>query len=641
MFRQVKQRVEQLLARLQRKAWTSPKEQALQEPLAPSERKTPDNVAEPQWQARVKTLNLEQHGYLISPEMAERVRLALETRPLAGAFLAGPPGSGKTYLVEVVSQALGLPLLVQQLFPGSTEETLFVRLFPDEKGDIRPVEGILVEAARLLGVLPGTQPTAAGVVLLLDEWDKSRPSADGFLLDFLQTGRIRFGNIKVQVPLERLIVFITTNEERDISEPLRRRLCRIELPPLPVEGMQQLLTQSHPNHPLLSLALYLYQVSLHPKMPRPFSVQELRQFLSATAKRDEAHLSNEHLDALIYQFLTKSREAHTLLRTLLEKEETDPSLAPATLPPYLELKRPWRQDSLRAIIEALPKLREEIAQKLREKAYGVLRLREETWQILQTLNRFEPPKSPGKFAAGWVGQTPQGPQIFLRRPLRLEDLSHFVEEEVRTVWGEIALSFAGIRPSMNKAPIRFSVAKALTEVYDLTLVHTAGEGMVFTKKGLRLWVGLPHPELLVEVPFESVMPLKLLGLLLRDASNPYWLQLAQENQWGELGTEILQFLESLPPQGANGLPWGAAFPLPKGTWGIVYLEPDTEGRLYLPKAILWDDPRLSCLGEKMNDNWGYPCELEKHRVRRVTQGRPTATRKLLLGAVEVLYKWIS
>jgi len=641
MNNKAKKTLRTVLASLRGKKLARKAKQAIQGILAFPKRK--GRLMEPAWLSRLHTLRLQEYGYWTSPEIEEQVLLALRTEPLAGAFLAGPPGAGKTYLAEVIAGALGLPLLVQQLFPGSTEETLFVRILPDEQGDIKSVEGILIEAARLLGALPGTSPTVPGVVILLDEWDKSRPSADGILLDFLQRGRIRYGNIKARVPLDRLIVFITTNEERDISEPLRRRLCRIELPPLPIEAIERLLVQSHPNHPLLPLALQLYRFSLHPKMPRPFSLQELRQFLSAATQCGPTSLSNNRLDTLIYQFLTKSREAHTVLHTLIEKQETlsGPPPTETKVPEYLQLIRPWKENDFEKIIQRLPEITEKFENLFREKAHGILRLTEGTWQILQVLSGFQPETSPGQFAAGRGVRTPHGPQIFLKKPLHLKDLSHFLQKEVQMAWGEIALHFPKLKPSLHNQVIRFSIAKTLTDICGLTLVQNQQEGMVFTAKGVRLWVGLPHPELLVEVPLESVTRWKILGLFLRDAGNPYWVELAREQSWRELQEEIVRFLESLPPRGADGLPWGAAFPLPPHTWGLVYLDAEKGGRLYLPKAILRPDPHQSFLGEKMNPKWGYPCNLEKHRVRICSKGSLKAARDILIQTVHALYGWLS
>ncbi len=600
----------------------------------------------PSWQTQVEQLNLKAQGYFVPPAVEQQVKSALRTKPVAGAFLAGPPGSGKTHLAEVVAQALGCPLLVQQLFPGSTEETLFLRLLPDQKGEIKAVDGVLVEAARRVGALPGPYPIAPCVVLLLDEWDKSRPSADGILLDFLQTGRIRFGDIVTQVPLDRLIVFLTTNEEREISEPLRRRLCRIELSPLPPQIIQQLLAKSHRDHPLLPVALRLYELSLHHRMPRPFSIQELRQFLDAIPTPLPPDFSNDRLDALIYQFLTKSREVHTLLRTLLEEagesddtEEARPDLP--TPPEYLQLIRSWRKNTLLELTEDLPLLSEEQVQKWRQQAYGVLTMNEDTWKVIQNITNFNPISKKGRFDGGFLAKTDNGTQIFFTKPITWEHLSLFTAEKKKGTWGEIALRFPTLKVSLHDPLCRKAVGKILTQVFGLLPVHSYPGGMVFSGKGMRLWAGASYSELLLTVPFEPEFPPELLLLVLRDASNPYWARLAQDKSWEELSAEVKRFLENLPFPPSDELPaWGAAFPLPKGQWGFVLITADHTGRLYLPTKLLRDESGLRLLGENMNKDWGYRCPLNSHRVRSLQKETPEATQSVLIEAVEYFYAWV-
>ena len=63
------------------------------------------------------------------------------------------------------------------------------------------------------------------VILVLDEWDKTRPSADSFLLDFLQTGRVNFSGRVYTADLARLMVFLTFNVERELSEPSVAAVC--------------------------------------------------------------------------------------------------------------------------------------------------------------------------------------------------------------------------------------------------------------------------------------------------------------------------------------------------------------------------------------------------------------------------------
>jgi MoxR-like ATPase len=184
---------------------------------------------------------LNKEGYVITPEKALSVELALHTtKPVAGAFLKGNAGSGKTSLVEVLGRGLGREVFFYQCFPGTREEDLLIKLIPDEKkkSGIRLARGVVMEAA----MASMTRP----VFLMLDEWDKTRPSADSFLLDFLQSGRINFAGQSCTAKLENIVVWVALNEEREVSEPLLRRLPVINFEPLPASLVRQALNLSHP-----------------------------------------------------------------------------------------------------------------------------------------------------------------------------------------------------------------------------------------------------------------------------------------------------------------------------------------------------------------------------------------------------------
>ena len=67
-----------------------------------------------------------------------------------------------------------------QAFPGCRKEELYQTILPDadQPSGFRTLDGVLPQAA----VASQNAPTA----LVLDEWDKTHPSTDAFLLDFLQ-----------------------------------------------------------------------------------------------------------------------------------------------------------------------------------------------------------------------------------------------------------------------------------------------------------------------------------------------------------------------------------------------------------------------------------------------------------------------
>ncbi len=244
-------------------------------------------------------------GYRLAREAESQVVSALATRPCAGSFLTGPAGAGKTFLAESVAKVEGRDTFFFQAFPGCRKEELFQTILPDasQPSGFRTLAGVLPQAAEA----SHAGPTA----LILDEWDKTHPSADAFLLDFLQTGRVSLPGSEVRASQENLVVFVTLNDERELSEPLLRRLPLIELRPPAAALVAAALGDTHEGHAHLRAAVTLYRRSLPANLSKPVTIQELRQLLDAiTLLGPEADWNR-----LVFQYVTKNWDDHGLLKT--------------------------------------------------------------------------------------------------------------------------------------------------------------------------------------------------------------------------------------------------------------------------------------------------------------------------------------
>lgn len=191
-------------------------------------------------------VRLQHAGYVVTqPEAVATLWLALKdagNRYIPAVLFDGPPGVGKTFLAEKVAEITGARLVFFQFFRGASREDLLFDL--DIARVVRAMSGLEVPEGFGDMVSLGVLPTAAHlsqqqrVVLVLDELDKAHPSVDALLLDFLQSARLSLPHLgEIRANTKNLLVVITKNDERDLAEPLLRRVRPVLLswPPVEVE----------------------------------------------------------------------------------------------------------------------------------------------------------------------------------------------------------------------------------------------------------------------------------------------------------------------------------------------------------------------------------------------------------------------
>jgi len=178
---------------------------------------------------------LERVGYFTDQKTATTVYLAGKLhRPI---MLEGPAGSGKTELATSVSRAYGVPILRLQCYQGINEEKaigqydkslqeLYVLLMSksDQTPDWAQIKREVTSRAYFVaGPLLEAIEQDQRCVLLIDEIDKVDCAFEAMLLELLSAWALsipRMGPVQAtSIPY----VFLTSNQERRLGDPLRRR----------------------------------------------------------------------------------------------------------------------------------------------------------------------------------------------------------------------------------------------------------------------------------------------------------------------------------------------------------------------------------------------------------------------------------
>lgn len=190
-------------------------------------------------------------GYIATDRIASTVYLASHLgKPV---LVEGPAGVGKTELAKATAAFMRVPLIRLQCYEGLDEskalyewkygkQLLYTQLLKDKLDRIVQGEAGLSESIERLHeyddiffsprfleprpLLKALQQKE-GVVLLVDEIDKSDDEFEAFLLEILSDFQVSIPEIGTIEAVSVPFVFLTSNNTRELSEALQRRCLHL------------------------------------------------------------------------------------------------------------------------------------------------------------------------------------------------------------------------------------------------------------------------------------------------------------------------------------------------------------------------------------------------------------------------------
>jgi MoxR-like ATPase len=240
------------------------------------------------------------------------INAARRSKTVPAFLLRGPPGAGKTMITQIVADYFNAHYVFIQTTLNTTEDELIYKYVPSEQSK----SGVRIQYGPLPDALIKSREKIT--VLTIDEFDKTRPSADALLLDYLQNARVSFRiDDREDVIVgnkDNLIVFITSNDNREFSEPLLRRVITINFKLPDPKDVEKLLRRHFDDDKIVKTLTTIYIAGLTTELTKPITIQELIQLGYAMTVMPDVDFNQ-----LLLSFVVKNADDMYRLNESLEQ----------------------------------------------------------------------------------------------------------------------------------------------------------------------------------------------------------------------------------------------------------------------------------------------------------------------------------